>query len=332
MASSKQLSRALVLALLLSAGSTYVLGKRLLRAGTVQATTRHYLSPRHSIGPGEVVRSADLQEIAWPVHDPVDGALSKMDEAVGRTVLYPLAPGQPLLDRELARPGSGPGLASKIPNGMRAIALRSDEVVGVAGFLVPGSHVDVLSTYHMTQFAEPFAATVLQNAEVIAAGQQTEPDPQGKAVSTTVVTLLLDPQQAERALLASSQGSLHFVLRNSADRESPTQAPITLSQLTGSPKSTEFGNGLIAQETLPTQIGHHLQHHGTEGDGVEIILGSEGSAAGSRFGADPSTAPTSKLPVEPSWSGGERASLPALPAVLNPAERSANTVLPGVQP
>jgi pilus assembly protein CpaB len=111
--------------------------------------------------------------------------------------------------------------------------LRSDEVVGVAGFLVPGSHLDVLVTYHSDLTPEPITATVLQNAIVLAAGNQLEPDPTGKTADVTVVTLLLTPVQAERAVLASTQGAIHFVLRNRADSSRSGGIPMLLSQLSG---------------------------------------------------------------------------------------------------
>lgn len=290
MAKSKQLTGALGLALILSAGSTYVLGKRLMHPGATQIKTRQYLSTKRPIEPGEIVRSDDVQTIAWPASDAVEGALSKADEVVGRTVLYPLAPGQPVLNRELAQPGSGPGLASKIPNGMRAIALKSDEVVGVAGFLVPGSHVDVLATYGGTQTSELSTATVLQNAEIVAAGQQMEPDPQGKAVSTTVVTLLLNPQQAESALLASSQGALHFVLRNNADKTVVATAPVTLSELTGV-------GGARSGETAARPTSGILSHRRAApkvatDEGVEIVLGAGGAG---EPGATPETVSLPKV-------------------------------------
>ncbi|HZY61840.1 MAG TPA: Flp pilus assembly protein CpaB, partial [Edaphobacter sp.] len=151
---------------------------------------------------------------------------------VGRAVLYPVAAGEPLLDRQLTAAGSGVGLAGKIPEGMRAIALKSDEVVGVAGFLLPGTHVDVLVTFRDNTGPGPLTATALQDVEVLAVGQQYEPDPSSKPKSVDVVTLLLKPQDAEKAVLASSQGTIHFVLRNSADREQASAPPATLSQLT----------------------------------------------------------------------------------------------------
>ena len=122
-------------------------------------------------------------------------------------------------------------MAARIPEGMRAIALKTDEVMGVAGFLTPGSRIDVLVTYRTDQIPEPRTVTVLQNAEVLAAGQQVQPDPQGKPSTVSVVTLLLAPQDAERAVLASSQGSLHFVMRSGADHGESHSKGVGLAQL-----------------------------------------------------------------------------------------------------
>ena len=123
----------------------------------------------------------------------------------------------------------------KIPDGMRALALRTDEIVGVAGFLLPGTHVDVLVTLHPANSPDPVTATVLQDAQILATGQKTEPDPEGKPTTATVVTILVNPQDAERVVLASTQGSIHFVLRNGSDREQVKGPPVLLSQLSGVP-------------------------------------------------------------------------------------------------
>jgi pilus assembly protein CpaB len=118
---------------------------------------------------------------------------------------------------------------------MRAIALSSNEVIGVAGFLMPGTHVDVLVTYHDESNPEPITATVLQDAEVLAAGHQVQPDPTGKPSTVDVVTLLLSPEDAEKAVLASAQGSIHFVLRNGGDHAEAKAAPVALPQLASFP-------------------------------------------------------------------------------------------------
>jgi len=192
-----------------------------------------YVVPSRQLQAGEVLRSENMELVAWPASHPVDGAFATTAEIAGRVVLFPLSKGQPIVDRDLSAIGSGIGLAGKIPDGMRAIALRSDEVVGVAGFLVPGSHLDVLVTYRSGTSPEPVTATVLQDAVVIAAGHQMEPDPEGKPSAVTVVTLLLTPEESERAVLASAQGSIHFVLRNGGDTSRTHDGPMQLSRLSG---------------------------------------------------------------------------------------------------
>ena len=231
---TKRILIALTLALVVSVLCTWFVSRRLTAPAVPQKLPdAQYAAPSRTLQAGEVLKSGDLELVAWPGSDPVDGAFSQISAAVGREVLFPLAKGQPILDSDLSAPGSGTGLASKIPNGMRAVALRSDEVVGVAGFLVPGSHLDVLVTYHSDVSPDSITATVLQDAVMLAAGHQLEPDPTGKTSDVTVVTLLLNPEQAERAVLASNQGVIHFVLRNGADTSRSEPAPMLLSQLSG---------------------------------------------------------------------------------------------------
>jgi pilus assembly protein CpaB len=230
----KRILIALVLALCVSVLCTWLVSRRLMAAPTVQKLPETlYAAPSRALQAGEVLKAEDIELVAWPGSDPVDGAFTQPSQAIGREVLFPLAKGQPLLDGDLSTAGSGTGLASRIPDGMRAVALRSDEVVGVAGFLVPGSHLDVLVTYHTDISPDPVTALVLQNAVVLAAGHQLEPDPTGKTSDVTVVTLLLTPDQAERAVLASNQGVIHFVLRNGADSSRSGDTPMLLSQLSG---------------------------------------------------------------------------------------------------
>jgi pilus assembly protein CpaB len=139
--------------------------------------------------------------------------------------------GQIVLNKYLAAPGSGIGLTTKIPEGMRAIALKSDEVMGVAGFLFPGSHVDVLVTYRPPQGPDPITTTVLQNAQVLAIGQEIQPDPAGKPKSVGVMTILASPEDAAKLVLASTQGTIHFVLRNGGDQATTANVLAQMSQL-----------------------------------------------------------------------------------------------------
>ena len=184
---------------------------------------------------GQVITEADLLEVSWPVARGLEGGLTARTQAAGRTALVPLKKGQPLLAQYLSAPGAGTGLASRIPDGMRAVALRSDEIVGVGGFVHPGSHVDVLVTCRVRADVELSTVTALENAEVIATGQRSQPDPSGKPELVTVVTLLLTPENAERAVIAASQGSVHLVLRNNTDTRASAPNPMQLSSLAGTP-------------------------------------------------------------------------------------------------
>jgi pilus assembly protein CpaB len=192
-----------------------------------------YIVAASNMEADQVIRAENLRLVDWPASIPLPGAFSTAEPLIGRVVLYPLAEGEPIIERQLSAPGTGSGITVKIPDGMRAISLRSDEVVGVAGFLLPGTHVDVLVTLRTGNSQDPVTFTVLQDAEVLAAGQNTEPDPEGKATSATVVTLLVKPEDAERVVLASSQGTVHFVLRNGVDRQEYKGPPALLSQLSG---------------------------------------------------------------------------------------------------
>jgi len=231
---------ALLLALFASGLCTWIVSRKLAAPPPSQtAPTVTYAVPSRAIEAGEVLNPGNTELAAWPGAAPVDGAFSRIADVNGRAVLYPLAKGQPILDRDLSATGSGIGLATRIPDGMRAVALRSDEVVGVAGFLLPGSHVDVLVTYRPDGSPEPLTATVLEDAVVLATGHQIQPDPEGKTSDVTVVTLLLTPQESQRAVLAGTQGAIHFVLRNVGDAGRTGDTATLLSQLSGSPRPTQ---------------------------------------------------------------------------------------------
>lgn len=229
----QRLLLALCISLAVSAVFTFALSRHLESGKPKADPMLSYIAPSRSFEAGEVLKPGDFEFVAWPTSLPIANSFTKAADLVGRTVLTPLEKGQPILLRDVSSVGAGAGLAAKIPDGMRAISLRSDEVVGVGGFLSPGSHVDVLVTYRPGMSSQPMTATALQNAQVLAAGQKAEPDPTGKPQSVTVVTLLLTPDDAERAVLASTQGTVHFVLRNNSDQTRTAAAPMQLSTLSG---------------------------------------------------------------------------------------------------
>jgi len=221
---------ALLVALFVSGLFTFWLSRRFGKSHPASAQLQ-YVVPLKDLDAGEMLKAEDVQAIAWPSANALPGALTRPEDVVGRAVLYRLASGQPILDRQLSAVGVGVGLSAKIPDGMRAISLKSDQVVGVAGFLLPGTHIDVLVTFKNPASVEAETSTVLQDAEILAAGQKTQPDPGGKPTTVDVVTILVTPQDAEKVVLASTQGTVHFVLRNGDDHGKSDAKPPQMSAL-----------------------------------------------------------------------------------------------------
>ena len=226
----RRLLAALFMALFGSALFTFWISKKLARpVDTIHR--QQYVAATQDIAPGDSLQKQTLTLIDWPSDKPLEGAFAKADDLVGRTLLYPVSAGEPIRARYLVTAGSGAGLSTRIPEGMRAMSLRTDQIVGVAGFLVPGSHVDVLVTFHTPASPDPITATVLQDVQILATGQKMQPDPEGKVAPTDVVTLLVNPQDAEKVVLASAQGTVHFVLRNGADHMVVSSHSAELSEL-----------------------------------------------------------------------------------------------------
>jgi len=180
---------------------------------------------------GATLSANDIALDNWYADLPPAGAFTDIKLVIGRPLLYPLSAKEPILQRDLGAEGAGIGLAGKIPEGMRAIAIRSNEIVGVAGFLYPGSKVDLLMTFTPPGGNVVMTQTVLQNVEVLTAGQTTEPDPQGKPQQVSVVTLLLSPADSQKLQLASGQGNIQFVLRSGADLKTAELRPTRLDEL-----------------------------------------------------------------------------------------------------
>src|ERR1700761_2615799 len=231
---AKRLMMALLAALLISGLSTFWLSRRLARAAHVEPSKKQRMvAANQTLEAGELLKPESLRLVDSPI--ALSGSFTKIEEVTGRVALFPLAKDQPILNSYLAPVGVGPGLTAKIPTGMRAISVRSDEVVGVAGFLLPGTHVDVLMTYHSVAAPEPQTLTALQDVVVLAAGQQIQPQADGKPISVNVVTLLLKPEDAEKLVLATSLGGIHLVLRNGADGDQTKNFAVGLSQLAAAP-------------------------------------------------------------------------------------------------
>jgi len=180
---------------------------------------------------GVTLSQKDVTLLDWFSDALPSGAFTKTDSVVGHPLLYPMSAKEPILQRDLGVEGAGIGLAGKIPEGMRAVAIRSNEIIGVAVFLYPGSRVDLLMTFTPPGGNMPVTETVLQNVEVLTAGQTIEPDPQGRPQTVNVVTLLLDPVNSQKLQLASSSGGIQFVLRSGVDQKNAEVRPTRLDEL-----------------------------------------------------------------------------------------------------
>ena len=142
--------------------------------------------------------------------------------------------GEPILETRLAAKGAGGGLAATIPPGMRAVSIRVNDVGGVSGFVRPGARVDVLIAGHPPGDASGLGTvtkTLLQNMEVLSAGQDMQKDAEGKPVSVPVVNLLVTPEQAETLSLASNEMHIQLVLRNPLDTQTVTTPGTAVSNL-----------------------------------------------------------------------------------------------------
>jgi pilus assembly protein CpaB len=226
----------LLFAFIVAGGASIVLYKLVVgRMSTnAPAATSSILVATKDLASGTVIAAADLHVAAWPGAIP-EGAIVKLSDAVGRGIAAPIYTNEPITESRLGAKGAGGGLAATIPPGMRAVAIRVNEIVGVAGFAVAGTHVDVLVSGNSRDAAGVAGGnatqTLLQNISVLSAGQDFKKDTEGKPASVQVVNLLVTPEQAEMLSLASSQMTLQLVLRNPLDTVVTAIPGITLASI-----------------------------------------------------------------------------------------------------
>ena len=236
---NKRFVGVLTFAFLVAAGASLVLYRVLINRPqtTIAAPTMVQVAlATRNLEVGTVLKDDDVKLSAWPGTVPV-GATSHVQDVIGRGVIAPMFAKEPVIESRLAPKGAGGGLATMIPPGMRAVAIRVNEVVGVAGFVVPGMHVDILisgNTPGGDGNLGTLTKTLLQNIEVLSAGQDFKKDNEGKPIMVQVVNLLVTPEQAEQLSLASNQTTIQLVLRNPLDHEiSKTTGTALRSLFTG---------------------------------------------------------------------------------------------------
>ncbi|HEY1659040.1 MAG TPA: Flp pilus assembly protein CpaB [Candidatus Sulfotelmatobacter sp.] len=209
-----------VVALALGAAVSLIVYKNLQGRGQVSNEPgADVVVAADDIAVGARVEEHDIRIVRYPAPSLPAGTYSVRSKVLGRGVILPISKGEFILPSKLAPENAGAGLPALIPPGMRAVSVRVNEVVSVAGFVGPGTRVDVLLTGTPNGTTESQTTTVLQNVAVIAAGKSLERNAAGESMNVPVITLLVSPDDAERVTLASTEGHIQLALRNPLDTQ-----------------------------------------------------------------------------------------------------------------
>jgi pilus assembly protein CpaB len=180
---------------------------------------------------GEMLEADDVRVAELPASEVPAGAFHNRRDVLGHGVIAVVAKNEVLLPSKVATDKASAGLPALIPANMRAVSVRVNDVVAVAGFVTPGTRVDVLVTGNPSTNAETVTTTVLENVEVLAAGQKMQANSEGRPENVTVITLLVSPEDAQKLTLASADGKIQLALRNPMDSKKPSASPINKDQL-----------------------------------------------------------------------------------------------------
>jgi pilus assembly protein CpaB len=202
-------------ALLIGALAVFLVARWIGLGGAAQTGPRVVVLAS-GIEAGMPLTANHLRVMVWPGKTAPLGAVDSADKLVARVVRQSMVTGEPVLESRLAPIDVKGGLSATLTPGQRAITVRVNDVIGVAGFALPGSFVDVLVSARDAR-NEPFSKIVLDRVKVLAVAQETAADP-AKPKVVNAVTLALTPEESERLDLARSVGSLSLALRNELDR------------------------------------------------------------------------------------------------------------------
>jgi pilus assembly protein CpaB len=236
----------LVLLLALTAGGALAFGTYNYVSSSSQGSTASAIPSKpvvvaaSDLPLGAELTADDIKVIEWPASAVPAEAISDPKEVVGRGLVMPVVQYEPILPLKLASKEAGAGLPPVIPPGLRALSVRVNEVIGVAGYVVPGTRVDVLTTINPGQQQTTMTSKViLTDVQVLAAGTKLDNTAdKDKPVPVSVVTLLVNPDEAERLTLAASEGKIQLALRNPLDRSAPATRGVRPAVLLGSEPAT----------------------------------------------------------------------------------------------
>jgi pilus assembly protein CpaB len=249
----------LALAILLGLGAVYA-ARQWLRSHTPAPSagspeTATVVVARVGVPIGTALDARQLDTVAWPRSYVPEGSFTKTAQVEKRVVRRPLAAGEPVLAAYLLPEGAQAGLGSVIEEKKRAVSVKVDPVIGVAGFVVPGSRVDVLVTLRRIDQpkAMPYSKVVLQDVPVLAIDQRLEEAANGEPELVSVVTVEVTPTDAEKLIFAAHEGRLQLGLRNPADHEQVETRSVTVAHLLGSPKPAP-SNGTARRSGVGVQV------------------------------------------------------------------------------
>jgi pilus assembly protein CpaB len=227
---------AVILAAIASLGMYRIVSR--MPAKTVEVKTVDVVVAQHPLALGTRITADHVKVVQWPANAPVANSFSKVEDVLNRGVISTLEENEPLTNSKLAALEAGAGLPPSIPPGMRAISVKVNEVVGVAGFVVPGTRVDVMVTLSgKNREQDSTTRVVVSNAQVLTAGTRYDQEKakDGAPIPSTVVTLLVKPEDGERIALAASEGQIMLTLRNPLDQDPTATAGVRTTGLFGQP-------------------------------------------------------------------------------------------------
>jgi pilus assembly protein CpaB len=267
---TRRLGIAIVVALVLSLGVTGLFYVRFARqqAANRPKTVRVFAAAK-DIQAGVPVAVTSLKSMDWPNTLAVQEMVTKQEDVVGHVLIASIPANEPIFQHDIVSPGNS-GLSARIPDGLRAVAVKTNEVNNLAGFLFPGSRVDVLATLR-GENNKSYNRTVLQNVQVLSAGEKIVADPNGKPENVKIVTVLVTPEESQKLALAMEQGTIQLALRNQSDAQKVEPVTLSMSDLEGLPPrpvqhTTVTPKGIVSPKAISVYA-------------VETIAGAKSSVA-----------------------------------------------------
>jgi len=188
-----------------------------------------------------------LKMVPWPEDEPMPGMFTRPEDCLNRALITSVVENEPILESKLAPEKAGAGLPATIPEGMRAVSVSVNDVVAVAGFVLPGTMVDVLVTGSLEGRggnSQTLTRTILENVRVLAAGQKVEQDKEGKPQTVPVITLLVSPEDANKLTMASMEGRIQLALRNTIDTARANAPAVYRASIFGMPPAPRKPAGI----------------------------------------------------------------------------------------